>query len=126
VTSIGRILVVQIDCEDPVELGRFWSRLLDMPVEEVLGDPAQYLNLAPPVNAPTSPGIALQRVPEPKRGKNRVHLDIEVDDADAATERIEALGGRRTSAEDVSEHGYNWRVMADPEGNEFCLIFTQT
>jgi predicted enzyme related to lactoylglutathione lyase len=97
-----------------------------MPVEEVLGDPAHYLNLAPPANAPNGPGIALQRVPEPKRGKNRVHLDIEVDDVDAATDRVEALGGRRASAVDVSEHGYNWRVMADPEGNEFCLIFTQT
>ena len=45
---------------------------------------------------------------------------------DAATERIETLGGHRASAEDISEHGNNWRVMADPEGDEFCLIFTQT
>jgi len=95
-----------------------------MDVEEVLGDPVHYLNLAPPANAQNGVGIALQRVPEPKRGKNRVHLDIEVDDLDAVTEHIEALGGRRASPEDVSEHGYNWRVMTDPEGNEFCLIFT--
>jgi predicted enzyme related to lactoylglutathione lyase len=49
-------------------------------------------------------------------------LDLAVDDVDTATTRVGALGGRRVAAHDVSEHGFHWRVMADPEGNEFCLI----
>jgi predicted enzyme related to lactoylglutathione lyase len=115
--------MVQIDCQDPVSLGRFWAQVLDVDIVETLGDPAQYVNLAPPPGAPDGAGIAFQRVLEPKGGKNRIHLDIDVDDLDTATARIEELGGRRAGPEDVSEHGYKWRVMADPEGNEFCLIF---
>lgn len=45
-----------------------------------------------------------------------------VDDLDVASSRVTALGGRRGSADDVEEHGYRWRVMHDPDGNEFCLI----
>jgi predicted enzyme related to lactoylglutathione lyase len=63
-------------------------------------------------------------VPEPKTVKNRLDLDLAVDDVEAATARIEALGGRRLRPEaDFNEYGYCWRTMADPEGNEFCLIF---
>jgi predicted enzyme related to lactoylglutathione lyase len=121
---IGRILVVQIDCADPLGLSSFWSQLLGMEVEEVLGEPPHYVNLAPPPDLPSSVGLALQRVPEAKQVKNRLHLDIEVDHVDSATERVLSLGGGRASTPDVSEHGYKWRVMVDPEGNEFCLIFT--
>jgi predicted enzyme related to lactoylglutathione lyase len=66
--------------------------------------------------------LTLQRVPEAKTGKNRLHLDLYPEDLDAASERIGALGGSRVSSEDVREFGYRWRVMADPAGNEFCLI----
>jgi predicted enzyme related to lactoylglutathione lyase len=45
-----------------------------------------------------------------------------VDDLDVASNRIAALGGRRAAADDVEEYGYRWRVMHDPEGNEFCVI----
>jgi predicted enzyme related to lactoylglutathione lyase len=66
-----------------------------------------------------------QRVPERKTVKNRVHLDIAVDEVESATAAIEALGGRRLPGPDFGEDGYHWRVMADPEDNEFCLIFAQ-
>lgn len=46
-----------------------------------------------------------------------------MDDVDEATARIEGLGGLRLQSDDVHEYGYSWRVMADPEGNEFCLIY---
>jgi predicted enzyme related to lactoylglutathione lyase len=67
--------------------------------------------------------VCFQRVPEAKSGKNRMHFDLGVDDVDLATARIEALGGARADHDDFHEHGYSWRLMADPEGNEFCLIY---
>lgn len=122
--AIGRLELVQVDCQDPMSLGRFWSQVLGVEILEVLGDPAHYVNLGPPATAPNGPALAFQRVPERKSVKNRLHFDISVDDVESATARVEALGGSRALTEDVSEHGYHWRIMADPDGNEFCLIFT--
>ncbi len=65
--------------------------------------------------------MAFQRVPEPKEGKARVHVDVGVDDLDE-TRAIEALGGAWTEVGVTRNVGdYRWRVMADPEGNEFCI-----
>ena len=122
--AIGRLVLVQIDCHDPVALGRFWSQVLGVEIEAVLGDPPHYVNLGAPAGAPDGTGVAFQRVPERKSVKNRLHFDIEVDDLASATASIEALGGSRASTQDVSEYGYHWRVMHDPDGNEFCLIFS--
>ena len=104
-------------------LGAFWSEVLGVDVGEALEDPVQY----PPLSAatPDTPHLIFQRVPEPKQGKNRLNFDITVDDVDAATARIEALGGRRMPGADFSEDGFSWRVMLDPEDNEFCLIFNR-
>jgi predicted enzyme related to lactoylglutathione lyase len=63
----------------------------------------------------------LQAVDEPKTAKNRMHLDIETPRVDAEVARLEALGARRLEADTRSEHGSRWVVMADPEGNEFCV-----
>jgi predicted enzyme related to lactoylglutathione lyase len=65
--------------------------------------------------------VLLQRVPEPKQAKNRMHLDLWVPDIEAEARRLVALGARRQSAKPVEELGSRWIVMADPEGNEFCL-----
>lgn len=65
--------------------------------------------------------LRFQRVPEPKTGKNRLHLDIEVVTLDDAVERIGALGGRPVQPRDT-DYGWHDRVMADPEGNGSCLI----
>lgn len=64
--------------------------------------------------------MSFQRVPESKVVKNRSHLDLHVNDVDAITALIERLGGSR--GRDFDEYGYRWRVMQDPEGNEFCLV----
>jgi predicted enzyme related to lactoylglutathione lyase len=61
----------------------------------------------------------LQKVFEPKAGCNRVKLDAGVDDLDAGQDRIEELGGVLVESHEVG--GFEWRVMADPEGNEFCI-----
>jgi predicted enzyme related to lactoylglutathione lyase len=67
------------------------------------------------------PKFVLQRVPEPKHLKNRMHLDLWVADIEVEARRLSELGARRQSADPLEEIGSRWIVMADPEGNEFCL-----
>jgi len=121
--AIGRLAGIQIDCIDPMVVARFWAGVLGTEPQEPLGDPPQYVNLGRWNEAPDAVMVAFQRVPERKVVKNRVHLDVEVQDVESATAHIETLGGSRLATPDFREYGYSWRVMADPEGNEFCLIF---
>jgi predicted enzyme related to lactoylglutathione lyase len=117
--GIGRLEAITIDCADPTALARFWAGLFDTEVDSVNeGDGPIYVDLRATPEVPT---LRFQRVPEPKVAKNRVHLDIEVADLEEARARVEALGGRRIS-ERFEEFGYRWIVMADPEGNELCLV----
>ena len=122
VDGVGELGWIQIDCANPVLLATFWSQVLGLEIGQSLEDPVQYLGLAPA--SPGGPVVSFQRVPEAKSGKNRLHFDITVDDVESAAVEVEALGGSRLPSEDFSEDGFSWRVMADPEGNEFCLIFT--
>ncbi len=103
---------VIIDCADPERLASFWAGVLERPVEGRRG-PYVWLQTRQGV-----PGIGFQRVAEAKVGKNRIHLDLSGPDLVAAKQRIEALGGRRVGG---YERG-GFLVMADPEGNEFCLL----
>jgi predicted enzyme related to lactoylglutathione lyase len=76
------------------------------------------------VLSPTEDGLTVgfQRVADAKLGKNRVHLDLVVDDLDQATAEIENLGGRWLEPGNTRElEGFLWRCMADPEGNEFDI-----
>lgn len=118
---VGRLGWIQIDCADPEHLATFWSHVLGVEIDSPpLGNPPHYIGLVPAT--PLEPVVTFQRVPEPKSTKNRLHFDIAVDEVDAATRHIESLGGRRLPSPDFSEYGFHWRVMEDPEGNEFCLI----
>jgi len=121
---VGKLAAIQVDCVDPVVVARFWSAIFGSEMLEPLGDPPHYVNLGPAPAAPTGVMVAFQRVPEPRAAKNRLHFDVEVEDVEAATSHVEALGGTRAPTPDFHEYGYNWRVMSDPEGNEFCLIFS--
>lgn len=87
-------------------------------IESSLGDRPHYVDLLP---VPEVPIMRFQRVPEPKLTKNRLHLDLSVEDLDEACARVEALGGRRIPEQALTENGYIWTVMQDPEGNEFCV-----
>jgi predicted enzyme related to lactoylglutathione lyase len=119
---IGQLGWIQIDCQDPMALAAFWAIVFGLQVDDdYLGQPPQYVGLVP--TKPGHPQVNFQRVPEPKTTKNRLHFDVRVADVDEASARIEAIGGRRLQPDDVHEYGYSWRVMADPEGNEFCLIY---
>jgi predicted enzyme related to lactoylglutathione lyase len=115
--AIGRFHWLVIDTVDPARIAPFWCALLGVEERGWFGD--DYLMLTADGGAPP---VAFQRVPEAKSIKNRLHVDLEVDDLDRAFTKIVALGGSAVS--DILEmpDGYRWRVMADPEGNEFCIV----
>ena len=107
-----------IDAADPVALARFWYGLLAVTVDTEIGE-GEFLVLSPTEDGLT---VGFQRVADAKLGKNRVHLDLVVDDLDQATAEIENLGGRWLEPGNTRElEGFQWRCMADPEGNEFDI-----
>ena len=71
--------------------------------------------------AQPGPDLVLQRVPEPKAGKNRMHLDLRVPTLEPELARLTVLGAEVLTPEPIDEDGFRWVVMADPEGNEFCV-----
>jgi predicted enzyme related to lactoylglutathione lyase len=110
--QIGLVL----DSRDPEALAPFWAGALEY---VVVGSVENYVMLVP--DGREGPKLLIQRVAEHKAGKNRMHVDIEVGDIDALAEKLEALGATRLGTEAHAEHGMRWIVMADPEGNEFCV-----
>ena len=114
--GIGRFHWLVIDTVDPAGIAPFWCTLLGVRERGWFGE--DYLLLE---HDDHTPRIAFQRVPETKAGKNRLHMDVDVHDVAAAVERIVELGGSIVSEEREMD-GYRWRVMADPEGNEFCVV----
>ncbi len=105
-----------LDCADPEALGRFWSEALGYTNVGMFGS---YVVLLP--TEPGPPKLLLQRVPEPKEGKNRMHADLHVDDIEAEATRLEALGASRAYRVEPSGLDLGFITMHDPEGNEFCL-----
>lgn len=105
-----------LDCVDPERLAVFWAAALDY---VNVGSAGAYAALYPRDGG--GPKLLLQRVREPKSGKNRMHVDINAADIDAEGARLERLGATRTGDTATHEHGTRWIVMADPEGNEFCV-----
>jgi predicted enzyme related to lactoylglutathione lyase len=105
-----------MDCADPERLAAFWAPALGY---AYLGMAGSYAVLVP--DGRPGPKLLLQRVPEPKTTKNRMHLDIQTPDIDAEASRFEALGAARLKEEHIHEHRTTWLLMTDPEGNEFCV-----
>ncbi|MGW5049980.1 VOC family protein [Actinokineospora sp. NPDC004072] len=109
---------VTIDCADPRKLAEFWTEALGYEIG--MDHEGEFVFLKPRGAAEGEAAyLGLQRVAEPKPGKNRVHLDFHADDRRAEVERLVALG-----ATELGEHtvpGLTWTVLADPEGNEFCV-----
>ncbi|WP_024286830.1 VOC family protein [Cellulomonas sp. KRMCY2] len=106
-----------IDSADPVVLGRWWAETLGWAIED---DDPEEVWVAPDGDAQR--GILFLRVPEGKTVKNRLHLDLRPENgSDQATEldRLVVLGATRV---DVGQGAVPWIVLADPEGNEFCLL----
>lgn len=107
-----------LDCRDPERLAPFWESALGY---VVAGTEGNYTLLTPTADRDAGSRFVLQRVPEDKLGKNRMHIDLHTPDIEGTAARLEALGGRRLAPGTMSEFGETWILMADPEGNEFCI-----
>ena len=110
---------IVIDCEQPERVARFWGDVLGWPV--VADDHGYFWSSATGRDAAPWPLLTFVAVPEPKTTKNRLHIDVNPSGADQAEEleRLVNLGARRV---DVGQGDAPWVVLADPEGNEFCLL----
>jgi len=109
-----RVQCLTVDSADPAALATFWEAALGWPKN---ADDPDECYLEPPGGGMD---LLFLRVPDVKTGKNRLHLDLRPDDQDAEVRRLEGLGARRTSIGQGAEA--TWIVMADPEGNEFCVL----
>ena len=105
---------VIVDSSDPEALGRWWASALDWVI--VNDDPEEF-EIRPA--ADQIPGLLFARVPEPKTTKNRLHLDLRPGDQEAEVARLVDLGATYA---DVGQGDETWVVLADPEGNEFCVL----
>jgi predicted enzyme related to lactoylglutathione lyase len=110
---------ITIDCIDTHRVATFWSGLFGCVVVEPGADRPGWRRLQP--LGSNGPFMNFQPVTEPRVGKVRIHVDVLVDDIDAAVERVVALGGADSGAREALPRG-RIAVMHDPEGNEFCLL----
>ena len=119
-----RIECLSIDAHDPAAQAQWWSEALRWRITEEDGDEGEYV-IAPPEGTDAGLGeILFIQVPEDKAVKNRLHLDLRPDDQAAEVARFEQLGARHVDVGQTPEH--TWVVLADPEGNEFCILRAAT
>jgi hypothetical protein len=122
-----RIASVTFDCADALTVGRFWSGALGRPLDPKASSDFAAIGFAGRrdkvgwalVERANDPTWMFVKAPEPKTAKNRMHLDVMAPDPEAEVARLVDLGATRVA--DMEEYGYTWTVMADPEGNEFCV-----
>jgi hypothetical protein len=125
----SRLTEIVIDCHDIGAQAAFWAAALGYHVVHAEQDQVEIApwrkeppDLADQVRkAPTAPTLVFVSVPEGKTVKNRVHLDIRPVDCshEAEVERLIGLGARHC---DIGQGARRWTVLADPEGNEFCVL----
>jgi catechol 2,3-dioxygenase-like lactoylglutathione lyase family enzyme len=125
----SRLTEIVVDCQDPVAQAAFWAAVLGYHVVrsahgqvEIAAWPQEPADLPEQVRqAPVVPALVFVTVPEGKTVKNRLHLDVRPADGsiEAEVARLVALGARRA---DVGQGSQPWAVLADPEGNEFCVL----
>jgi hypothetical protein len=116
----SRFTELCIDCSNPESLAKFWCEVLDYKITDNDDDEVE-------IRGPreSGPSILFVRVPEEKSVKNRLHIDVSPRDReqDAEVQRIKALGA--TPADVGQGDDVSWVVLADPEGNEFCVLGTR-
>jgi predicted enzyme related to lactoylglutathione lyase len=115
---------ITIDAHDPERVAKFWAEVLDYETEyDSATDPEaeegseREIALAPKNGSSTK--ILIGENHDQKNVKNRLHFDLRPDDQAAEVERVLALGARKV---DIGQGEQTWVVMADPEGNEFCIL----
>jgi predicted enzyme related to lactoylglutathione lyase len=105
---------IVIDARDPRALGRWWCDALGW---VVVNDEPEEFEIRPA--ADQLPGLVFGLVRDEKTAKNRLHLDFRPEDQDAEVTRLTELGASRI---DIGQGEQPWVVLADPEGNEFCIL----
>ena len=113
----GPIAAVVVDCADPRAMVRFWGEAIDWTVHELTDDRALLRSVKG-----VGPYLEFRRTPDDEVVWNRVHLDVmsdPVEDQAREVTRLEGLGATRA---DVGQGDVSWVVLADPEGNEFCVL----
>ena len=122
---VSRFSELAIDCHDTRRVADFWCAVLGYEITDTDGDLIEIAPQKPDREAlragPVPPPLVFATVPESKTIKNRIHIDVSPIDSSQEDEvaRIEALGARRI---DIGQGDVHWVVMADPEGNEFCVL----
>ena len=122
-----RIASVTFDCADAHTVGRFWSAALGRSLDPNASSDFAAIGFAgrrdkvgwAQVERDNDPTWMFTKSPESKVAKNRMHLDLMAPDVEAEVARLVEHGATRVA--DIEEYGYTWTVMADPEGNEFCV-----
>jgi glyoxalase superfamily protein len=110
----SRWYTVVVDCTDPLKVANFWAAVLDYQVVYTAPDEVVIAK-----DEHTYPGLVFGLVPEGKSVKNRLHIDLNPDDQSAEVDRLIGLGAKPV---DVGQGDVTWVVLADPEGNEFCVL----
>ena len=111
-------LVIVIDCSDLDRSARFWAGVLGCAAGAAAG--GQYRSLMP--DSGEGIEVLLQQVDDEKHGKNRLHLDLRTADLAAEVSRILRFGASLVTSRPVEEDGWRWHILADPDGNEFCVL----
>lgn len=114
--AIGTLHEIVVDCSNPEALARFWQALIGGEVE------IESRNFVLLDGDDEGFYIAFQRSSEKKTSKNRIRLDVEVDDLDAAVDQAEQLGARKIGETIDDDDDGTLQMMVDPGGNEFCFI----
>ena len=116
----ARLANITFDCDDALVVARFWSTVLDRPLARE-PEPSPYFASIGGTDhdGDEAPAWLFAKVHERKAAKNRVHVNLVADDREMEIARLVKLGATRGA--DHDEYGHRWTVMADPEGNEFCL-----
>jgi hypothetical protein len=122
---VSRFSELVIDCHDTRGVADFWCAVLGYEITEMDGDVIEIAPRKPTTEellaGPIPPPLVFVKVPEAKTIKNRLHIDVSPVDSSQEDEvaRLEALGAKRI---DIGQGDVHWVVMADPEGNEFCVL----
>ena len=111
---VGTLRAIVLDVNDMESCAGFWSEILG---KKISFKTDKYCRIGGDDDIPS---LLLQKVPEQHEHKNRAHIDLDVTDLETAVQRAVGLGG--TKLDEISEYGITWAVMADPDGNEFCLV----
>ena len=111
---------IVVDAADPKALGRWWAQALNWEVTFEDDDETDVASGRGPDGKEIEPFLTFVLVSDEKAGKNRLHIDLAPDDRDAEVERLLALGASRADVGQGAEE--TWVVLADPEGNEFCVL----